>query len=141
MRRPIGTDGYIAPEQCDPSRGLVGPPADVFGLAATLHHAVRASGLRARGAARFPQLERDGGVAAAAGAFGSGGAAERGARARSGGTAERREFAAGLEPLVAALPRRLCSGAPWLAAALTNVNPGWVGRLGKPAARLISCGV
>ena len=40
LRRPVGTDGYMAPEQCDPSRGAVGPPADVFGLAATLHHAV-----------------------------------------------------------------------------------------------------
>lgn len=69
LRRPIGTDAYMAPEQCAPLRfpGLVGPPADVWGLGATLHHA--ASGAvpfpRPREArespdplVRFPQLAR-----------------------------------------------------------------------------------
>jgi eukaryotic-like serine/threonine-protein kinase len=37
---PIGTDAYMAPEQCDPSLGEIGSPADVWGLGATLHHAV-----------------------------------------------------------------------------------------------------
>jgi serine/threonine protein kinase len=36
----IGTDPYMAPEQCDPSRDRIGPPADVWGLGATLFHAV-----------------------------------------------------------------------------------------------------
>lgn len=36
----IGTDPYMAPEQCDPSRGHIGPEADVWGLGATLFHAV-----------------------------------------------------------------------------------------------------
>jgi serine/threonine protein kinase len=42
VRRPIGTDAYMAPEQCAPQRhpGEIGPPADVWGLGATLFHAV-----------------------------------------------------------------------------------------------------
>jgi eukaryotic-like serine/threonine-protein kinase len=63
----LGTDAYMPPEQCRPSdhRGEIGPPSDVWGLGATLHHAV--SGQvpfpRPRGAGddedpfvRFPQL-------------------------------------------------------------------------------------
>lgn len=37
---PVGTDGYMAPEQCRPQDGRVGPAADVWGLGATLHEAV-----------------------------------------------------------------------------------------------------
>jgi eukaryotic-like serine/threonine-protein kinase len=45
LRWPIGTDSYMAPEQCDPTGlGPVGPPADVWGLGATLFRA--ASGER-----------------------------------------------------------------------------------------------
>jgi serine/threonine protein kinase len=111
LRCAIGTDGYMAPEQCDPERGPIGPPADVFGLAATLYHAV--GGRRPfprRGAERFPQLERDvdplprrvppplvdllrAGLS-------------RDPLARP--TAA--EFASRLEPLVAALPRRMVLG-------------------------------
>src|SRR4051812_16291390 len=41
LRSPIGTDAYMAPEQCAPGRsGRVGPAADVFGLAATLYTAL-----------------------------------------------------------------------------------------------------
>ena len=67
LRRPVGTDAYMAPEQCDPARGPAGPPADVFGLGATLHHALagrppfpRPAGARgsADPAVRFPQLVR-----------------------------------------------------------------------------------
>ena len=44
LRRAIGTDAYMAPEQCLPGRaGVVGPPADVFGLGATLHHVLAGS--------------------------------------------------------------------------------------------------
>ncbi|MEX0756012.1 MAG: serine/threonine-protein kinase [Actinomycetota bacterium] len=46
----IGTDAYMAPEQCDPSLGRIGPAADVWGLGATLFHAVA-------GHVPFPQAE------------------------------------------------------------------------------------
>ena len=37
---PIGTDAYMAPEQCDPERrSEIGPPADVWGLGVTVHEA------------------------------------------------------------------------------------------------------
>lgn len=41
LSSPIGTDAYMAPEQCDPMAAShpVGPPADVWGLGATVHHA------------------------------------------------------------------------------------------------------
>lgn len=63
----IGTNAYMPPEQCIP-RGDVGPPSDVWGLGATLYHAVsgrlpfRRPRSKADGAAledRFPQLEDD----------------------------------------------------------------------------------
>jgi eukaryotic-like serine/threonine-protein kinase len=42
VRKPIGTDAYMAPEQCEPERlaQQIGPASDVFGLGATLHHAI-----------------------------------------------------------------------------------------------------
>jgi serine/threonine protein kinase len=36
----IGTDPYMAPEQCSPGLTPIGPPADVWGLGATLFHAI-----------------------------------------------------------------------------------------------------
>jgi eukaryotic-like serine/threonine-protein kinase len=39
LRDYIGTNAYMPPEQCIPDED-VGPPADVWGLAATLYHAV-----------------------------------------------------------------------------------------------------
>jgi len=61
----VGTNAYMPPEQCNP-RGDVGAPADVWGLGATLYHAVagklpfRRPRSRAEDAPledRFPQLE------------------------------------------------------------------------------------
>jgi serine/threonine protein kinase len=63
-RSPIGTDAYMAPEQCDPSRFReIGPLTDVWGLGVTLYEALvgvrpfadgdeNADGM----AARFPQV-------------------------------------------------------------------------------------
>jgi eukaryotic-like serine/threonine-protein kinase len=62
---PLGTDAYMAPEQADPGHaGVPGPPADVWGLGATLFHAAAgyrpfADGVPDEGAPpehRFPQL-------------------------------------------------------------------------------------
>ena len=106
LRQPVGTDGYMAPEQCDGAFGPVGPPADVFGLAATLHNAVAGTRPFPRdGDQRFPQLER--GPAPLPRAV-PGELAELLRAALSRCAAVRptaAEFAAGLEPLVAALPR------------------------------------
>jgi eukaryotic-like serine/threonine-protein kinase len=53
LEHPIGTDAYMAPEQCLPrSLGPVGPPADVWGLGATLFRA-------ATGERPFPGADAD----------------------------------------------------------------------------------
>ncbi len=67
LTSPVGTDAYMAPEQCRPAElGPVGSPADVWGLGATLYRA--ATGKHAFGdrveepssdLERFPQLEGD----------------------------------------------------------------------------------
>jgi eukaryotic-like serine/threonine-protein kinase len=111
LRGPIGTDAYMAPEQCDRSLGPIGPPSDVFGLAATLHHAV--GGRRPfprRDGERFAQLARDAEPLprrvprALADLLRAALARDPAARPTAA------ELAAGLEPLVAALPRRLVLG-------------------------------
>ena len=67
LRHPVGTDAYMAPEQCHPrgNEGRIGPPADVWGLGATLFHAAagerpfpRPEGARdsEQPEVRFPQL-------------------------------------------------------------------------------------
>ena len=67
-KTPIGTAAYMAPEQCDPGSYLVGigAPADVWGVGATLYHAL--TGRRPfsrpgpRGSdlvVRYPQLVED----------------------------------------------------------------------------------
>jgi eukaryotic-like serine/threonine-protein kinase len=66
----VGTDAYMAPEQCDPTRGAIGPAADVWGLGATLYHSATGSVPFPRPdydkerdsddpTKRFPQLERE----------------------------------------------------------------------------------
>jgi len=70
IRHPLGTDAYMPPEQCAPEAhpGAIGPASDVWGLGATLHHAVAGEVPfpRAQGArdsedplVRFPQLEAE----------------------------------------------------------------------------------
>lgn len=49
----IGTDAYMAPEQCTPSPGRVGPPADVWGVGVTLYEALA-------GRPAFPAGDPDG---------------------------------------------------------------------------------
>lgn len=44
----VGTDAYMAPEQCDPSKVKPAAPADVWGLGATIYHAIA-------GAVPFPR--------------------------------------------------------------------------------------
>ena len=61
----IGTDAFMAPEQCDPTRFCqIGPMSDIWGLGATLHNALTGEepfGPRRKDAGmleRFPQLHR-----------------------------------------------------------------------------------
>ncbi len=64
LRHPIGTDAYMAPEQCDPpGSGTPGFASDVFGLGATLFEAIAGRTPYDEGrpdaadaADRFPQL-------------------------------------------------------------------------------------
>lgn len=64
---PLGTDPYMAPEQCVPreeATAPIGPATDVWGLGATLFHAISGEkpflpGTGNDGAARFPQLVED----------------------------------------------------------------------------------
>ena len=121
LRSPIGTDAYMAPEQCVPAEhpGAVGPPADVWALGATLHHAVsgRVPFPRDRGdrdsddpRVRFPQLERE---PEPLPPETPAELRELLARALAQDPAERptaSELVLGLEPLVADLPRRLVLG-------------------------------
>jgi serine/threonine protein kinase len=62
LRRPVGTDAYMAPEQCDPELlSCIGPWTDVWGLGATVFEA--ANGVRPfpkrEGERRHPQLTVD----------------------------------------------------------------------------------
>ena len=66
LSSPVGTDAYMAPEQAMAPSELLGPPADVWGLGATLHQAIageRPFNKRVRDPSRleerFPQLTED----------------------------------------------------------------------------------
>jgi serine/threonine protein kinase len=111
----LGTDPYMAPEQCGTPEweGRIGPPADVFGLAATLWRAATGAAPfpRASGASRsddpelrFPQLvapppEPPRELPAALGELLRAGLARDPADRPTA-----RELAAGFEPLLDALP-------------------------------------
>ncbi|HEX8745394.1 MAG TPA: serine/threonine-protein kinase [Thermoleophilaceae bacterium] len=114
----VGTDAYMAPEQCDTDAyaGRIGPAADVWGLAATLFHAATGSVPfpREKGAresedrhVRFPQL-REPPLPLAKDTPGE--LAElllAGLRKDPDERPTAAELALGLEPLVASLPRRV----------------------------------
>jgi serine/threonine protein kinase len=64
LSRPIGTDAYMAPEQCDESAGELSPATDVWGLGVTVYEGIAGrlpyprGRADASGAERFPQLAR-----------------------------------------------------------------------------------
>jgi serine/threonine protein kinase len=95
VRRPIGTDAYMAPEQAEPD-GRLGAPADVFGLCATVHEATAG----ARAPAPLPRRT----PAALAGILRAGLDPDPANRPTAA------EVAVALEPLVAAQPHRLTLG-------------------------------
>jgi eukaryotic-like serine/threonine-protein kinase len=118
---PIGTDAYMAPEQCDPEgRGPIESPADVWGLGVTLFESV--AGYRPfpdgerEGSGRWPQLEvepyelPDGVSDGLAKPIWACLERDPGDRPRVDEVAEM------LEPLVAALPRR---------PVLSRLRPRW----------------
>ena len=117
----IGTDPYMAPEQCGPPdrRGQIGGATDVWGLGATLHHALsggvpfpreRGAGESGEREQRFPQLVAEpaplpGDVPAEL--------AELILATLRKEPSERpsaRELALGLEPLVAGMPQMVRLG-------------------------------
>jgi eukaryotic-like serine/threonine-protein kinase len=109
LRDPVGTSAYMAPEQCAP-RGDVGPAADVWGLGATLYHAVAGERPFPSAEQRFPQLTEEprpwpdrvpGALSEAILACLRKDPAERPTAA---------ELALSLQPLVAELPQKLVLG-------------------------------
>lgn len=62
LAAPVGTDAYMAPEQCEPqARGVPGPSSDVWGIGATLFEALVGEVPFGKGSDedRFPQLHRE----------------------------------------------------------------------------------
>jgi eukaryotic-like serine/threonine-protein kinase len=114
----VGTDAYMAPEQCVPTPGRVGAPADIWGLGITLHEAIAGELPFPRGSdhERYPQVKlRPGPLdrrVPHAIADLVDGCLRRDPRERP--TA--RDLNDRLEPLVAALPRRVV---------LSRLRPRW----------------
>ena len=116
LERSVGTDSYMAPEQCDPAAlGPVGAPADVWGLGATLYRAATGERPFPNGdpkasdpLERWPQLDHDpepGPLPAAiADPVLACLAAEPGSRPRPA------ELAEALEPVLRAQPKPRLSG-------------------------------
>jgi serine/threonine protein kinase len=121
VRRPLGTDAYMPPEQCDPAAhaGEIGHASDVWGLGATLHHALsgavpfprpKGAGDSADPLTRFPQLAEEprplpGRVPPRLREL-----VERCLAKRPGDRISAGELVDELEPLVAEQPRKLVFG-------------------------------
>jgi serine/threonine protein kinase len=108
----VGTDAYMAPEQCDPDRlGPIGFAADVWGIGATLYHAASGNAPFPReDGERYPQLH---GRAPALPEKVDARFREIAERCLAFDPAERpepAELACDLELLVDALPKRLVLG-------------------------------
>lgn len=103
---PVGTDAYMAPEQCRALPDTIGTPADVWGLGATLWHAASGERPFPKGEERFPQLSDP--VPALALELPSQIAdlISRCMAIDPGARPSAREVADGLEPFLAALPRK-----------------------------------
>jgi eukaryotic-like serine/threonine-protein kinase len=121
IRKPVGTDAYMPPEQCDPAGhpGEIGSASDVWGLGATLHHALSGSVPfpRPKGArnsddphVRFPQLVEDLGSLPARLPSGLAGLIAGCLRRLPQDRISAAELVDGLGPLVASLPRKLVLG-------------------------------
>jgi serine/threonine-protein kinase len=109
LRSPLGTDAYMAPEQCAPD-GAIGPPADVFGLAATLFHAVAGERPFAPDGERFPQLRRAPEPLPRRTPRALAELLRAGLDLQPASRPTAAQLALGLEPLVSALPQRMTLG-------------------------------
>ena len=115
LERSVGTDSYMAPEQCDPvALGPVGAAADIWGLGATLYRAATGERPFPNGdpkasdpLERWPQLDHDPepGPLPAVIAEPSSHACRRARTAAAPGGARR-----GLEPVLRAQPKPRLSG-------------------------------
>jgi serine/threonine protein kinase len=109
VRSPIGTDAYMAPEQCRPD-GRLGAPADIFGLAATLYTALTGTRPFAPCEERFPQLTLKPAPLPRRTPRALADVVLAGLDPDPASRPTAAELAARLEPLVAALPRRMTLG-------------------------------
>ena len=119
--RPLGTDAYMPPEQCAPAEhpGEIGPASDVWGLGATLHHAVSGEvpfprPREARDSddpvVRFPQLEAEPPPLPGSTPEPLRAAIARALAKHPSQRPTAAEMAMAVEPLVADLPRKLVFG-------------------------------
>jgi serine/threonine protein kinase len=106
---PIGTDAFMAPEQCSPD-GRVGPATDIFGLAATLYTGLTGRRPWSQCDERHPQLTRAPDPLPRRTPAALAELLRAGLDPQPEQRPTARELASRLEPLVAALPHRLTLG-------------------------------